>query len=259
MASPQPDQFTRVSNELLEALCGLQLSGSEWSFIHTLIRKTYGYNKKEDWITNTQIMSMTGLGKERVSEAKKSLISKNIVTEKRNKIGLQKDYEKWTELRKNVTIVTEKRNLELRKNVTTIDNKEKRNISDKSLLLKETNQNNDMAWKKYNEDGHNDYTPSIDLDSGETITDEQTKQTEENRKITNNLKVLAEYRGLPFADVPTQRKKYHEVLKLGYNHVEIAEEYVKLIDSPYWKEQRTTTKLLPDMKSLHSGLKNKTK
>lgn len=143
---------------------------------------------------------------------------------------------------------------------TTTDNNvnNENNISDESLLL-ENNQNNDMAWKKYNEDGHNDYTPSIDLDSGETITDEQTKQTEENKKITNNLKVLAEYRGLPFADIPTQRKKYHEVLKLGYSHVEIAEEYVKLIDSPYWKEQKATTKLLPDIKSLHSGLKNKTK
>lgn len=124
MASPQPDQFTKLSTELLEAFCRLQLSGSEWSFVHALIRKTYGYQKKEDWITNTQIMALTGLGKERVSEAKRSLIAKGIVTEKRNKIGLQKDYDKWKELRKNVTIVTEKRNSELRKNVTTIDNKD---------------------------------------------------------------------------------------------------------------------------------------
>ncbi len=122
MANPQPDQFTKISSELLEAFCRLQLSGSEWSFIHALLRKTYGYNKKEDWITNTQIMGLTGLCKERVSEAKKSLLEKQIVTEKRNKISIQKNYDLWKELRKNVTRVTEKRNYQLRKNVTTIDN-----------------------------------------------------------------------------------------------------------------------------------------
>jgi hypothetical protein len=126
-------------------------------------------------------------------------------------------------------------------------------------LKKEINQIITMGWKKYNEDGHNEYTPSIDLDSNEEIQDEQSKQTEENKKITNNLKVLGEYRGIPFADVPTQRKKYNEILKLGYTHLEIADEFVKLIDSPYWKEQKVTSKLLPDLKSLHSGLKNKIK
>ena len=105
MASPQPDQFTKISSELLEAFCLLQLSGSEWSFVHALMRKTYGYNKKEDWVTNSQIMKLTGLDKERVSEAKKKLLLKGVVTEKRNKIGLQKDYDLWKELRKNVNTI----------------------------------------------------------------------------------------------------------------------------------------------------------
>ena len=125
MASPQlQDGYTRIANELLEALCYLHLSGNEWSFIHALIRKTYGYNKKEDWITNTQIMEATGLVKERVSEAKKKLLARGVITENRNKISLNKNYEAWGELRKSVTIVTEKRNSELRKSVTTIDSKE---------------------------------------------------------------------------------------------------------------------------------------
>lgn len=125
MANPQTeDGYTKIANELLDALCCLHLSGNEWSFVHALIRKTYGYNKKEDWITNTQISALTGMHRVRVSEAKSKLLVKGIVTEKRNKISLVKDYESWKVLRKSVTVVTEKRNKVLRKSVPTKDNKD---------------------------------------------------------------------------------------------------------------------------------------
>lgn len=125
MASPQLENgFTRIANEILENLSRVQMSGTEWQFVMCLFRKTYGFNKSEDWITGSQIVSMTGLKKERVSEAKKRLIERKIVTENRNKISFQKDHEQWVELRKSVTIVTEKRNKVLRKTVNTIDNKE---------------------------------------------------------------------------------------------------------------------------------------
>lgn len=122
MANPQKENgYTPIANELLDALCRLQISGNEWSYVHAVIRKTYGYNKKEDWVTNTQIAKITGLHPVRVSEAKKKLVELQIVTENRNKISLQKDYQKWGKLRKTVTIVTENRNSELRKTVYTKD------------------------------------------------------------------------------------------------------------------------------------------
>lgn len=123
MASPQTeDGFTKIANELLDALCRLHIAGNEWSYVHAVIRKTYGYNKKEDWVTNTQIALLTGMNKVRVSEAKNKLLELQIVTENRNKISLQKDYTKWGQLRKTVTKVTENRNSELRKTVSTKDN-----------------------------------------------------------------------------------------------------------------------------------------
>ena len=125
MASPQLENgFTRIAHEILESLSRVQMSGSEWQFVMCLFRKTYGYNKTEDWLTGSQIVKMTGMKKERVSEAKKRLLERQIVTENRNKISFQKDWEKWRELRKSVTGVTEKRNKVLRKSVNTIDNKE---------------------------------------------------------------------------------------------------------------------------------------
>lgn len=111
MSSPQKENgYTPIANEILEALARVKMSGTEWQYLICLFRKTYGYQKKEDWITNSQIVQLSGLKKERVSEAKRRLIQRNIVTENRNKISFQKNSELWKELRKNVSFVTEKRN-----------------------------------------------------------------------------------------------------------------------------------------------------
>lgn len=144
MASPQLENgFTRIAHEILENLSRVQMSGSEWQFVMCLFRKTYGYNKSEDWITGSQIVKMTGMKKERVSEAKKRLLEREIVTENRNKISFQKDWERWKELRKSVTKVTEKRNKVLRKSVNTIDNKETitKDISKQSLQIETSMEN----------------------------------------------------------------------------------------------------------------------
>jgi len=66
------------------------------------------------------------------------------------------------------------------------------------------------------------------------IEDETNKEKELNKKVTDNLKVLAEMRGLPFADTPTQRLHYKKILKLGFTHTQIAQQLEKCIQSDYW-------------------------
>ena len=179
MSSPQKENgYTPIANELLDALCRLHLSGSEWSYLHALIRKTYGFNKKEDWVTNSQICTLTGMRKERVSEAKRSLINKNIVTEKRNKISIQKDYEKWQELRKSVTKVTEKRNSELRISVHTKDTITK----DNNCETKVSRKKDIMGWQAKNSDNDDDL-PSVDLESGEVVTEKPKKVKREYKQV----------------------------------------------------------------------------
>ena len=125
MASPQIENgFTKIANELLEALCHLNLSGHEWQVIHAIMRKTYGYNKKHDWITNTQIMLVTGQSQQKVSLAKRKLVDKNIVTENGNKIGLNKDYETWQGVTDIGNRVTDIGNKLLPKTVNTKEKKE---------------------------------------------------------------------------------------------------------------------------------------
>jgi phage replication O-like protein O len=186
MASPQTENgYTKIANELLDALCCLHISGNEWSYVHALIRKTYGYNKKEDWVTNTQIAALTGMNKVRVSEAKTKLLELQIVTENRNKISLQKDYTKWGKLRKTVTKVTENRNSELRKTVSTKDNIQKtKEIGDKSpdsdpLVVNKK----DMPWNQQSDDYEEGV---VDFDGDGTTKGEKKPQT---KKYPNAQKV----------------------------------------------------------------------
>lgn len=97
------DGFTRIANSIFDNLCRINLSSYQSRVLHFLFRKTYGYSKKEDWISVSQIVAATGLKKSHVSRTKKELILRKIVTSSGNKIGFQKDSSLWCELPKLVT------------------------------------------------------------------------------------------------------------------------------------------------------------
>ncbi len=105
MAQPQlEDGHTRIANEILEHLIKLHLSPNQWQVLLCIIRKTYGFQKKVDYIANSQIIKDTGLCKAVVSRALKQLAMKVIITRNGKSIGLQKDWEQWQKLAKQLTI-----------------------------------------------------------------------------------------------------------------------------------------------------------
>lgn len=56
MASPQTeDGYTAIANEIMEALIAAELSGQEFRIALLVIRKTYGFKKKEDAISLSQM------------------------------------------------------------------------------------------------------------------------------------------------------------------------------------------------------------
>ena len=96
MANPQVGNgYTRIANELLKALMRTPLSNYEARFLYALIWKTYGWGKKSDWISGTQLCEMTGMAKWHVSRTKRRLINRRIVAETGNRIGINKNYEEW--------------------------------------------------------------------------------------------------------------------------------------------------------------------
>jgi phage replication O-like protein O len=96
MANPQcEDGYTKISNELLEAFCRHRINGEAMQVLLTIIRKTYGYKKTEDWVANKQIIEMTGLKKGNVSRGLSKLITHNIVIKTDNKLRVNKNYDEW--------------------------------------------------------------------------------------------------------------------------------------------------------------------
>lgn len=110
MVNPQlKDGYTPIANEILEALVKIRIPGEARQCLDFIIRKTYGYQKKEDWIALSQFVEATSLKKPTVSRALRKLSKMNIIIKKDNGIGvtygLQKDCDKWEPLSKKITVI----------------------------------------------------------------------------------------------------------------------------------------------------------
>jgi phage replication O-like protein O len=102
MANPQLENgYTSTANELIEAECRACLSGNEWRVYTAVKRLTYGWHKKEDRIAYSQIATLTGLGRNRVYEAVKSLTNKKVLlsrytgTHSPQILSINKDFKRW--------------------------------------------------------------------------------------------------------------------------------------------------------------------
>lgn len=87
--------YTKIANELMDALCHFRINGEARQVLDCIIRKTYGYNKKEDWIAHSQIVEMTGMLKGNVSRELSKLITRKLVIKTDNKLRLNKNYNEW--------------------------------------------------------------------------------------------------------------------------------------------------------------------
>jgi phage replication O-like protein O len=94
MANVQPDKFTKIASELLDALCRTNMTAYESRVFMAIMRMTYGWHKKAVKISQADIVALTGIKKSHVSRAISSLTNKNMIT--RNGVtGIQKDYDLW--------------------------------------------------------------------------------------------------------------------------------------------------------------------
>ena len=110
MMSPQiEDGYTRIANELLEALCLTRIPGESMQIFLVILRKTYGFGKKTDRIALSQFVQATGITKTHVSRSIAKLVLMGIiVTKKGNASGISyeinKHYGTWEVLPKKVTL-----------------------------------------------------------------------------------------------------------------------------------------------------------
>ncbi len=96
MANPQRENgHTGIAHEVMEQLMKADISGSEFRLILTVLRMTWGWSKKVDWISLTQFERLTGLSRWAVCKAKKALVNKRLLHTKENLIGFNKNHETW--------------------------------------------------------------------------------------------------------------------------------------------------------------------
>jgi phage replication O-like protein O len=107
MASPQVENgYLKIATELWDALIRYRLPGEQRQIVDAIIRKTYGYNKKQDAISLSQFVKMTGCKKPNIIRSIKSLLSKKIIVviKTDNKIAhvykINKNYQSWVPLSK---------------------------------------------------------------------------------------------------------------------------------------------------------------
>ncbi len=102
MARPQPDQYTKISNELMEAIPHYKLNGTQLRLLFVILRYTYGFNRKEWDLSLSFLSKSTGLRKEQVRHELSNLIKYNVVNVVREAsfkaarvLALNKDYDTW--------------------------------------------------------------------------------------------------------------------------------------------------------------------
>lgn len=92
------DGFTRIANELLEAVMRAGLSQHQLLVFMAVMRKTYGFNKKSDWVSNEQLSELTGILPHKCSAAKSVLVKRGILTQIGRVIGINKTVSEWSSL-----------------------------------------------------------------------------------------------------------------------------------------------------------------
>ena len=100
MASPQRENgFTAIANEILEALIQTSLTGGEYKVAFFVLRKTYGFQKKEDRISLTQFEKGCNLSRRTVVNCLNRLVKAKILVKLSTlpiaKYKFQKNYEEW--------------------------------------------------------------------------------------------------------------------------------------------------------------------
>ena len=133
MVSPQLENgYIRISTEVWQALCKIRIPGEARQVLDVIIRKTWGWNKKEDRISLSQFTDATGLKSDKVIRARAKLDTMNLISFKGNGTNttyrFNKHFNTWNPLPKKETISQKgnrhipKRKFSYPKKEDTIDN-----------------------------------------------------------------------------------------------------------------------------------------
>lgn len=102
MANPQlKNGYTRISNELLDAIGKANFSATELEIVLCVVRFTYGFGRTSHKLSASFIAEWTKRNKRGIKECLKKLTNNNVIVVinskagKTSEIGLNKNYDEW--------------------------------------------------------------------------------------------------------------------------------------------------------------------
>jgi phage replication O-like protein O len=104
VASPQVENgYTRIANELLEAIYSTRFNGTQFKILLCIIRYTYGFKRKSHNLSISFISKATGVSKRYISAELSRLIDNKVIavlqehTDTTSRVlALNKNYKQWT-------------------------------------------------------------------------------------------------------------------------------------------------------------------
>lgn len=103
MASPQIENgYTRIANELMEALAFTELNGTQRRILDVVFRQTYGFQRKQHELSISFIANGTGIHKKQIQRELNTLIERKIIIvvseatfNKSRKLSFNKNHKEW--------------------------------------------------------------------------------------------------------------------------------------------------------------------
>ena len=143
MANPQKENgFTPISNEILEALIKTRINTDAWRILFFIIRKTYGYKKKQDKISLSQFVLATQLKKSVICRGLNRLNNMNIIIRIANDdctiYQFNKDFDTWKPLAKLLTLAKQQTSVSQIANKSLAKQGHTKEIDTKEIDTKET-------------------------------------------------------------------------------------------------------------------------
>lgn len=243
MANPQPDKFTKISNELYEAIMQTDFTKRQRNILDLVIRMSYGCGKKFA-ILRPSDFTLVGVHRNHASAELKYLERANVIKIDGDIIYLNKNYDQWR-----VSLITtfdqERFNKVLQRNLVRSDST--KTVASATEMV--TNDTNLVA----NEKKQN--ATEMVASATEMVTASETKEEKcHHFGGTDATKMVAPMSGEPSNDAVSERPK--EILKKNnIAVVAIDKDPFKLLETKYVQRRNKGLSLSPlDCESINRVL-----
>lgn len=230
-------KFTRIINKTLDDLIGAKLSGAELSICLFIVRKTWGFNKKQDGISLTQIEKAIKRSRKAVTKALRKLQLGNKITlvSKGNS-------------RKSANIYTYNKYWQLG-NKSTLDKVELGNQMASELGNKSTHTKDTLTKERIPEavtsgqpmeNTQPDFYEETDKKTGETIRVPILAEGEKEKKSNSMASLLiwaVTRRGANFANPKKQLSAMKRMKDADIKPYQIKERWIELEDNKFWQDK----------------------